>query len=67
MLNLLLLPGRTAESNQVKHRFIEAFDNFKQLIFWELNLNILTNAYEFIPFIIPALVVAPSVFQVKLK
>jgi len=26
------------------------------------NLNILTNAYEFIPFILPALVVAPAIF-----
>lgn len=59
--------GEQQESNQVKHRFIEAFDNFKQLIFWELNLNILTNAYEFIPFIIPALVVAPSVFSGEIE
>jgi putative ATP-binding cassette transporter len=54
--------GETQESDQVKHRFIDAFDNFKRLIFWELNLNILTNAYEFIPFVLPAIVVAPAVF-----
>ncbi len=59
--------GEEQESNQVKHRFMEAFDNFKQLITWELNLNVLTNAYEFIPFIIPALVVAPSVFSGEIE
>jgi vitamin B12/bleomycin/antimicrobial peptide transport system ATP-binding/permease protein len=41
--------GEQCESDQIKGRFIEAFDNFKRLIFWELNLNILTNAYEFVP------------------
>lgn len=54
--------GEAQESTQVKNRFMEAFDNFKRLIFWELNLNTLTNAYEFIPFVLPAIVVAPAVF-----
>ncbi|MBD2777098.1 ABC transporter ATP-binding protein/permease [Iningainema tapete] len=59
--------GEQQESNQLKNRFMEAFDNYKQLIFWELNLNVLTNFYEFIPFIIPALVVAHSVFAGELE
>lgn len=59
--------GEDRESNSVKNRFMEAYDNFKKLIFWELNLNVLTNAYEFIPFIIPALVVAPSVFSGEIE
>jgi vitamin B12/bleomycin/antimicrobial peptide transport system ATP-binding/permease protein len=59
--------GELRESDQVKSRFIEAFDNFKRLIFWELNLNILTNAYEFIPFILPAIVVAPGIFAGELE
>lgn len=54
--------GEERESNQVKQRFLEVFDNVKRLLVWELNLNILTNAYEFIPFILPALVVAPAIF-----
>jgi len=54
--------GEERESNQVKQRFLEAFDNFKRLIVWELNLNILTNTYEFIPYILPAILVAPAVF-----
>lgn len=59
--------GEQQESNQLKTRFMEAFDNFKQLIFWELNLNVCTNAYEFIPFIIPALAVSHSVFAGEIE
>lgn len=54
--------GEERESNHIKQRFMEVFDNVKHLLVWELNLNILTNAYEFIPFILPALVVAPAIF-----
>jgi vitamin B12/bleomycin/antimicrobial peptide transport system ATP-binding/permease protein len=59
--------GEQCESDRIKSRFTEAFDNFKRLIFWELNLNILTNAYEFIPFILPAIVVAPGIFAGELE
>jgi vitamin B12/bleomycin/antimicrobial peptide transport system ATP-binding/permease protein len=59
--------GESRESAQVKSRFFDAFENFKRLIIWELNLNILTNAYEFIPFILPALVVAPGIFAGELE
>jgi putative ATP-binding cassette transporter len=59
--------GEAQEANQVNNRFVEAFENFKQLIFWELNLNALTNAYEFIPFVLPALVVAPAVFAGEIE
>ncbi|MFE4107343.1 ABC transporter ATP-binding protein/permease [Almyronema epifaneia] len=59
--------GEDQESQQVKTRFMAAFDNFKNLLFWELNLNALTNAYEFIPYVLPAIVVAPSVFAGDLE
>ncbi len=55
--------GEDRESQQVKQRFLEVFENVKRLLVWELNLNVLTNAYEFIPFILPALVVAPAIFS----
>ena len=54
--------GEVQEAVQVKDRFLAAFENFKHLLFWELNLNGLTNAYEFIPYVLPAIVVAPAVF-----
>jgi putative ATP-binding cassette transporter len=59
--------GEARESNQLKSRFSEVFENYKRLIFWQLNLNILSNAYEFIPFILPAIVVAPSIFAGNLE
>ncbi|TVQ07912.1 MAG: ABC transporter ATP-binding protein/permease [Leptolyngbya sp. DLM2.Bin27] len=59
--------GEAQETSQVNNRFMAAFDNFKKLIVWELNLNVLTNAYEFIPFVLPAIVVAPAVFAGDLE
>jgi putative ATP-binding cassette transporter len=59
--------GEERESEQVKHRFLAVFDNVKRLLIWELNLNILTNAYEFIPFVLPALVVAPAIFAGEIE
>lgn len=59
--------GEEQESGQVRQRFMEAFENFKRLLFWELNLNALTNAYEFIPYILPAIVVAPAVFAGEIE
>lgn len=59
--------GEDQEASQVNNRFLEAFENFKRLIVWELNLNALTNAYEFIPFVLPAIVVAPAVFSGDLE
>jgi vitamin B12/bleomycin/antimicrobial peptide transport system ATP-binding/permease protein len=59
--------GEQCESDRIKDRFDQAFENFKRIILWELNLNILTNAYEFIPFILPAIVVAPGIFAGELE
>ncbi|MEM1279752.1 MAG: ABC transporter ATP-binding protein/permease [Cyanobacteria bacterium P01_H01_bin.152] len=59
--------GESQESTQVKNRFMQAFDNYKRLLQWQLGLNGLTNAYEFIPFVLPALVVAPAVFSGDLE
>ena len=59
--------GEQQEAEQVKYRFMEAFDNFKNLIIWQLNLNVFSNAYEFLPFILPAVVVAPGIFAGELE
>ncbi len=59
--------GEERESNQVKERFLDVFENVKRLLVWELNLNMLTNAYEFIPFVLPALVVAPAIFAGEME
>ena len=54
--------GENQESTQIKERFMAAFNNYKSLLLWELSLNGLTNVYEFIPYVLPAIVVAPAVF-----
>jgi putative ATP-binding cassette transporter len=59
--------GEQQEADQVKQRFREVFENFKHLIIWQLNLNMFANAYEFLPFILPAIVVAPSIFAGELE
>jgi len=59
--------GEERESNQVEQRFSDVFENVKRLLVWELGLNVLTNAYEFIPFILPALVVAPGIFAGEIE
>jgi vitamin B12/bleomycin/antimicrobial peptide transport system ATP-binding/permease protein len=59
--------GEARESAQLKSRFSEVFENYKRLIFWQLNLNVLSNVYEFIPFILPAIVVAPSILAGELE
>ena len=59
--------GEPQESNQVKNRFLEAYENFKRLFFWELGLNFFTNSFEFITFLVPAVVIAPSVFSGELE
>ncbi len=55
--------GEDQEATQVNNRFMAAFDNYKRLLGWELGLNGFTNAYEFLPFVLPALVVAPAIFS----
>ena len=55
--------GEQQESRQLRDRFRDVFQNYNKLILWkELFLGLFTNAYEYLPYIIPALVVAPSIF-----
>jgi putative ATP-binding cassette transporter len=54
--------GEHQESRNLRKFFTEVFDNFNSLIFWQdLLLTLFTSAYENIPYILPAVVVAPSV------
>ena len=56
--------GEQQESSNLKSLFGNVFRNYNALIIWrELYLGLFTNAYEFFPYIIPAIVVAPSVFS----
>ncbi|TVQ45399.1 MAG: ABC transporter ATP-binding protein/permease [Gloeocapsa sp. DLM2.Bin57] len=60
--------GENRENNQVKRSFVEVFDNFNLLIIWqEIYLGIFTNTYEFLPYIIPALIIGPSILNGDLE
>ena len=60
--------GEEQESRQLKYRFRDVFQNYNQLILWrELFLGLFTNAYEYLPYIIPAIVVAPSIFAGEIE
>ena len=56
--------GEEQESKSLKQRFADVFENYNSLIVWrELFLGLFTNAYEFFPYVLPAIIVAPSVFS----
>lgn len=56
--------GEVQESNKLKQIFYEVFANFNLLILWqELYLGMFSNVYQFLPDLIPVLVVAPSVLS----
>lgn len=56
--------GEAQESRNLRELFQEAFKNYNSLIFWQdLILTLFTSAYENIPYILPAVVVAPSVLS----
>jgi len=60
--------GESQENNHLKQLFTNVFDNFNALIIWqELYLGLFVNTYEFLPYVIPAIVVAPSVLSGDLE
>ena len=60
--------GEEQENLTLKKSFTEVFNNFNLLILWqELYLGLFTNAYEFLPDVIPILAVAPAVLSGDLE
>jgi putative ATP-binding cassette transporter len=60
--------GERQESNQIKWRFNEVFNNFKLLILWQdLYLGLCSNTFQFIPYILPAIIVGSSVLAGDLE
>lgn len=56
--------GETQEKKNLNNLFTDLYNNFNSLIIWqELYLGLFTNTFQFLPYIIPAVVVAPSVFS----
>jgi ABC-type uncharacterized transport system fused permease/ATPase subunit len=59
--------GQAQEQAQVQYRFLRVFQNFEYLIRWQLNLNLFQNGYQYITFILPALILAPRILSGELE
>lgn len=60
--------GENQETSSLSNKFNEVFENFNLLIIWqEMYLGLFTNAYDFFPYILPAIVIAPSVISGELE
>lgn len=54
--------GEEREKTGLNGLFKALFDNFKRLILWrDLNFQLFSNIYQFLPYIIPALVIGPEI------
>ncbi|MCC0177634.1 ABC transporter ATP-binding protein/permease [Waterburya agarophytonicola K14] len=60
--------GESQETQSLRYKFSEVFKNFNLLVIWqEMYLGLFTNAYDFFPYILPAIVIAPSVLSGELE
>lgn len=60
--------GETQEKNNLNNLFTDLYNNFNSLIVWqELYLGLFTNTFEFLPYVILAIVVAPSVLSGEIE
>ena len=64
---IALYNGQAMESNIVWQKFKQAFNNFKYLIRWQLNLSFFQNGYQYLTLIIPGLFLAPSILAGELE
>ncbi|NJR39332.1 MAG: ABC transporter ATP-binding protein/permease [Leptolyngbyaceae cyanobacterium CSU_1_4] len=55
--------GQALESEQVWQRFLAVFHNFNHLIRWQLGLNFFQNGYQYLTFLLPALILAPAILS----
>ncbi|NJR62432.1 MAG: ABC transporter ATP-binding protein/permease [Cyanobacteria bacterium CRU_2_1] len=55
--------GEAQESEQVWQRFLSAFRNFNRLIRWQLGLNFFQNGYQYFTFLLPALILSPTILS----
>lgn len=60
--------GEERENQNLRRRFGEAFRNYNLLVLWEeIYLGLFTHAYDFFPYVLPALVIAPQVLSGELE
>ncbi|BAY81687.1 ABC transporter ATP-binding protein [Calothrix parasitica NIES-267] len=59
--------GEKSESNQIKSRFGLVLTNFNRLVNWQLRLNLFQNSYQYITFLLPAIILAPRILSGELE
>ncbi|MGK7928801.1 MAG: ABC transporter ATP-binding protein/permease [Spirulina sp.] len=60
--------GEERESNLSRDLFGDVFRNYNRLILWqEFNLGLLTYSYQFLPYVMPAIAIAPSILSGELE
>ena len=60
--------GEDRENQNLKRAFDEAFRNYNLLVLWEqIYLGLFTHAYDFFPYVLPAIVIAPRVLSGDLE
>ncbi|MEM9509164.1 MAG: ATP-binding cassette domain-containing protein [Cyanobacteria bacterium P01_E01_bin.35] len=64
---IALYNGQEMELDILQSRFTKAFNNFKHLIRWQLNLSFFQNGYQYLTLIIPALFLSPGILSGALE
>jgi vitamin B12/bleomycin/antimicrobial peptide transport system ATP-binding/permease protein len=60
--------GENQENQSLKRKFEEVFQNFNLLVLWkEIYLGLFSHAYNFFPYILPAIIIAPQVLSGDLE
>ncbi len=60
--------GEEQENQNLKRTFDEAFRNYNLLVLWEeIYLGLFTHAYNFFPYVLPAIIIAPKVLSGDLE
>ncbi len=59
--------GENSESHQIQSRFWQVLTNFQRLVNWQLRLNLFQNSYQYITFLLPAIILAPPILSGELE
>jgi ABC-type uncharacterized transport system fused permease/ATPase subunit len=65
--SIALYRGHHRELNAMQQRFLQVIQNFNRLIRWQLNLTVFQNAYQYITFILPFIILSPRIFSGELE
>ncbi|AFZ33395.1 ABC transporter domain-containing protein (plasmid) [Gloeocapsa sp. PCC 7428] len=59
--------GQHTESQQMQHRLLAALRNLDRLIRWQFSLNLFQNGYQYLTFLLPLFILAPSILAGEQK